>query len=145
MKAQLTAGSWTPELETENWKLLVSSFALLALVLAATGIYGVIGYSVAQRTQEIGIRMALGAAAADVLALVLREGLLMAASGVALGLGASALLTRLMSSLLVGIVPRDPIAFTAAGVILLAVATLACYVPAWRAIRVDPIRALRSE
>jgi len=125
--------------------LLVGSFAVLALALAAIGIYGVIAYSVAQRTHEIGIRMALGAASTNVVALVLKEGLLLAGIGVAAGLGGSALLTRLMSSLLVGIAPRDPVAFTAAAAILLAVAALACYVPARRAVRVNPIAALRSE
>jgi putative ABC transport system permease protein len=125
--------------------VLVASFALLALILAAIGIYGVIAYSVAQRTHEIGIRMALGAGGSNVVALVLKEGLLLAGIGVALGLGGAALLTRLMSSLLVGIAPRDPVAFGAAAAILLAVAALACYVPARRAVRVNPITALRSE
>jgi putative ABC transport system permease protein len=125
--------------------LLVSSFAVLALALAAIGIYGVIAYSVAQRTHEIGIRMALGAASSDVVALVLREGVLMAAAGVTVGLAGSAALTRLMSSLLVGIAPTDPVAFATAGIILLFVAALASYVPARRAVRVDPIVALRAE
>jgi predicted permease len=124
--------------------LLVSSFAILALALAAIGIYGVIGYSVAQRTHEIGIRMALGAAGRDVLALVMREGLLLASIGVVVGLAASTLLTRLMASLLVDIAPRDPIAFTAAGAILLGVATLASYVPARRAVGLDPVGALKT-
>jgi putative ABC transport system permease protein len=125
--------------------LLLSSFALLALALAAIGIYGVIAYSVAQRTHEIGIRMALGAGAREVLVLVLREGVLMAATGIAIGLAASAALTRLMSALLVGIGPRDPVAFTCAAAILLFVAALASYLPARRAVRVDPITALRTE
>jgi ABC-type antimicrobial peptide transport system permease subunit len=89
--------------------------------------------------------MALGAGGSNVVALVLKEGLLLAGIGVALGLGGAALLTRLMSSLLVGIAPRDPVAFGAAAAILLAVAALACYVPARRAVRVNPITALRSE
>lgn len=124
--------------------LLVSSFALLALVLAAVGIYGVIGYSVAQRTHEIGIRMALGAAAADVLALVVREGLALAGLGVAVGLAVSSLLTGLMRTMLVSVAPRDPFAFAIAGATLIALAALASYIPARRAIRLDPVRALRS-
>ena len=125
--------------------LLVSSFAMLALALAAVGIYGVIGYSVAQRTHEIGIRMALGAARTDVLALVMREGLVLAAGGVAIGLAAAALATRLMSALLVDIAPRDPVAFMAAAGSLLGVAALASYVPARRAVGLDPINALRRD
>ena len=125
--------------------LLVASFAALALGLAAIGIYGVIAYSVAQRGHEIGIRMALGANAREVLALVLREGLRLSVVGVVLGLAGSAALTRLMTSLLVGVTPRDPFAFAAAGSVLIIVATVACYVPARRALRVDPIIALRAE
>ncbi len=125
--------------------LLVASFAVLALTLAAIGIYGVIAYSVAQRTHEIGIRMALGAGAREVLALVLKEGGLMAATGVAIGLVASAAVTKVMSTLLVGIGPRDPLAFCIAATILLFVAALASYLPARRAMRVDPITALRTD
>ena len=124
--------------------LLVSSFAMLALVLAGVGIYGVISYSVAQRTHEIGIRMALGAAAADVLALVIREGLVLSAIGVAVGLAASSLLTGLMSAMLVSVAPRDPVAFATAGLTLVVVAALASYIPARRAIGLDPVRALRN-
>jgi putative ABC transport system permease protein len=125
--------------------LLVASFAVLALTLAAIGIYGVIAYSVAQRTHEIGIRMALGAGAREVLTLVLKEGVLMAATGIVIGLGASALVTKLMATLLVGVGPRDPAAFGIAAAILLFVAALASYVPARRAVRVDPITALRTD
>ena len=125
--------------------LLVSSFAVLALALAAIGLYGIIAYTVAQRTHEIGIRMALGADARDVIGLVLREGMTTAAVGVGLGLAASAALTRLMSTMLVGVAPRDPIAFGAAGAILLVVAAVASYLPGRRAIRVNPTTALRSE
>jgi len=125
--------------------LLVSSFAVLALLLSAIGIYGVVAYSVARRTQEIGIRMALGAGRADVLRMVLAEGVAMAAAGVMLGLAACAVMTRLMSGLLVGIAPRDPVAFTAGAVLLLAVAVLASFVPAHRATRVEPVTALRAE
>jgi putative ABC transport system permease protein len=125
--------------------LLVSSFALLALALAAIGLYGVIAYSVVQRTHEIGVRMALGAVRADVMRLVLGEGLVIAAAGVAIGLAGSAMLTRLMASQLVGITPRDPLTFAGGGLLLLGVALFASYVPAWRAARVDPIVALRAE
>ena len=125
--------------------LLVAAFAALAVVLAAIGIYGVISYSTAQRTHEIGVRMALGAARGDVLSLVLGEGVLIAAVGVAIGLAGSAAVTRLMQNQLVGITARDPIAFAGAGLLLLAVAVAASWVPAWRATRVDPVVALRAE
>jgi putative ABC transport system permease protein len=125
--------------------LLVSSFALLALALAAIGLYGVIAYSVVQRTHEIGVRMALGAVRVDVMRLVLGEGLVIAAAGVAIGLAGSAMLTRLMASQLVGITPRDPLTFAGGGLLLLGVALFASYVPAWRASRLDPIVALRAE
>jgi putative ABC transport system permease protein len=124
---------------------LISSFAALALALAAIGLYGVIAYSVAQRTHEIGIRIALGAAASDVVSLVVREGVLVAAAGAIVGLAASAALTGVMSSLLVGVTPRDPLAFAAAAAILLIVAALASYLPARRATRIEPLEALRAE
>jgi putative ABC transport system permease protein len=125
--------------------LLVSSFAVLALALAAIGLYGVIAYSVVQRTHEIGVRMALGAARADVMRLVLGEGFVIAAAGVAIGLAGSAMLTRLMANQLVGITPRDPLTFAGGGLLLLGVALFTSYVPAWRASRVDPVVALRAE
>lgn len=125
--------------------LLVSSFAVLALALAAIGLYGVIAYSVVQRTHEIGVRMALGAVRADVMRRVLGEGFVLAAAGVAIGLAGSAMLTRLMASQLVGITPRDPLTFAGGALLLLGVALFASYVPAWRASRVDPVVALRAE
>jgi predicted permease len=125
--------------------LLVSGFAALALVLAAIGIYGVIAYSVAQRTHEFGVRMALGAAASDVMTLVLWEGLLMGAAGVAIGLGASVWLSRLISSQLFGVTERDPLTFAVGAALLLGVALLASWIPARRAVRVDPMTALRTE
>jgi putative ABC transport system permease protein len=125
--------------------LLLSGFAALALVLSAIGIYGVIGYSVAQRTHEIGVRMALGAERSDVLRLMLKEGLFIAAAGVALGLSAAALLSRLMANLLFGVTAHDPLTFGLGGGILLAVALCASYIPARRATRVEPVTALRAE
>jgi putative ABC transport system permease protein len=125
--------------------LLVAGFALLALILASVGIYGVIAYSVSQRTHELGLRMALGAARVGVLAMIVREGVLMAAIGIVTGLGAAALATRLMQDLLVGITPRDPLTFAGGAVLLLLIAAAASYLPARRATRVDPMVALRAE
>jgi len=125
--------------------LLLSGFAALAMILASIGLYGVMSYVVTQRTRELGVRLALGAAARDVLALVLREGVRLAVLGVAIGLVAAVLLTRLMRSMLFGVGATDPATFVLAPVLLVAVAVLASYVPAMRATRVDPIEALRSE
>ena len=124
---------------------LLSTFALLALVLSAVGLYGVIAYSVTQRTREIGIRMALGARPAAVLALVLRQGALMTLAGVAVGLGAAAVATRAMRGMLYEVSPLDPGTFALVGVALGVVALSAAYVPARRASKVDPAIALRSE
>jgi putative ABC transport system permease protein len=125
--------------------LLFGLFAALALILAAAGIYGVMSYSVAQRTHEIGIRQALGAQTRDVLALVLREGLLLVLIGAAIGVSAALLLTSLMEKLLFGVSPTDPLTFVGVAGLLAAVALLACYLPARRATRVDPMEALRYE
>ena len=124
---------------------LLTLFAVLAMILAATGIYGVMSYSVAQRTHEIGVRMALGARQFDVLKLVVRQGMLLALIGVVVGLGGAYALTRVMSSLLFGITERDPLTFGVVAALLMAVAFLACFVPARRATKVDPLTALRYE
>jgi predicted permease len=125
--------------------VLLGIFALLALSLSSIGIYGVISYLVGQRTQEIGIRVALGARRWDVLRLVLSNSLKMAALGVVVGIGTSLALTRLMAKMLYGISPNDPLTFFAVAAILALVAFAASYIPARRAMRVDPIVALRYE
>lgn len=125
--------------------LLVGLFAAAALALAAVGIYGVVAFSVTRRTQEIGIRMSLGAQRGNVLRMVLGEGARMAALGVGIGIAASLAITRLMSSLLFGISATDPLTFVAVAALLAGVALVACYIPARRAMRVDPVIALRYE
>jgi putative ABC transport system permease protein len=125
--------------------LLLTVFGCLALCLAAVGVYGVMAYSVSQRTRELGIRLALGARGASVRHLVLRRGLGMAAVGIGLGLGGALALTRWLASQLFGVSPTDPVIIAVAAATLAAVSTVACLVPAVRATKVDPIVALRSE
>jgi putative ABC transport system permease protein len=124
---------------------LMAGFALLALILAAVGIYGVISYSVSQRTREIGIRMALGAETGSVRRLVLRQGMMPAGIGIAVGLAAALLLTRYLGSLLYGVAPIDALTFVAIPLLLLMVATASVLIPAARASRIAPSEALRAE
>jgi ABC-type antimicrobial peptide transport system permease subunit len=125
--------------------LLAGALGVLALLLAAAGIYAVMAYNVAQRTREIGVRMALGARKTDVMRLVLREGMRLVAIGVGVGLLASIIGSRVLSKFLYGLSALDGLAFAAVSVLLATMALLACWIPARRAIQVDPIVALRCE
>jgi ABC-type antimicrobial peptide transport system permease subunit len=125
--------------------LLLTSFGLLALLLASIGMYGVISYSVMQRTQEIGIRMALGAERRNVFGMMLGQGARLALLGIGIGLIGAFGVTRLMTAFLYGVQATDPLTFAAVSLLLVAITLLACYLPARRAMRVDPIVALRYE
>jgi putative ABC transport system permease protein len=125
--------------------VLSGAFALTALVLALAGIYGVMAYMVTQRTQEIGIRLALGATGANVMRLMMRHGLQLAALGIVLGLTGAFAVTRLLATMLFEVKPTDPLTFVGAAILLAAAAALACWLPARRATKVDPMIALRCE
>jgi putative ABC transport system permease protein len=131
--------------ETRAASELTVLFGLLALLLASTGLYGVMAYVVSQRTREIGIRMALGAQTSDVLKLVLRQGMKLVLLGVALGAGVALGVTQLVKSLLFGLSATDPLAYTGVALLLMLVALLACWLPARRATKVDPMITLRCE
>jgi putative ABC transport system permease protein len=124
---------------------LLSCFAVIALALAAIGLYGLLSYMVVQRTLEIGLRMALGAQRGDALRMIVLRGLTLALAGLVLGMAASAVLTRLISGMLFGVRPTDPVTFAATAALLLAVSLAASCVPAFRASRLDPMKTLREQ
>jgi len=134
-------GLWAPEMGAA----LLALFGGLALVLAAVGVYGVLAYSVTQQTREIGIRMAMGAERSHVLGLVVGQGLKLTGAGLVLGILVALALTRQLSSLLFGVSAYDPLTYAGVIIVLVLVALLACYIPAQRATRVDPLVALRYE
>ena len=124
---------------------LLSIFAAVALVLTVVGLYGVMSYSVAQRTNEIGIRLALGAQSRDVLLMIVKKGSTLIVLGLGIGLFGAYLATKVIASLLFGVTAKDPFTFAAVAVVLAIVGLMACYIPAWRATKVDPMEALRCE
>jgi len=124
---------------------LVAMFGAMALFLAAIGLYAVMSYSVSQGTRELGLRMALGAGVKDLLGMVLSHGLRLMAAGVVVGAIAAVVLTRLMANLLYKVSPSDPIAFGSALLVIIIASLTACFLPAWRATRIDPVKALREQ
>jgi putative ABC transport system permease protein len=144
--AQTLDDAVSASLEQRRFSMdIVAAFAITALLLAALGIYGVISYLVSERTQEIGIRLARGARRGTILQMVLRQGLGLAMAGAGLGLVGSVIVSHLMAGLLYGVMPTDPLTFVGVTLVLTGVALAACYIPARRAMRVDPIIALRYE
>jgi putative ABC transport system permease protein len=141
MEEYLSASVAAPRFSTT----LLSIFAAVALVLTIVGLYGVMSYSVAQRTNEIGIRLALGAQGRDVLLMIVKQGSKLILLGLGIGLVTAFAVTRLVESLLFGVTKKDPFTFAAVSLLLALVALLACYIPAWRATKVDPMEALRRE
>ena len=141
MDEYLSASVAAPRFNTT----LLSIFAGVALVLTIVGLYGVMSYSVVQRTNEIGIRLALGAQSRDVLIMIIKQGSKLIVVGLVIGLAGAFAATRVIASLLFGVKAKDPFTFVAAAVLLAIVALLACYIPAWRATKVDPLEALRYE
>jgi putative ABC transport system permease protein len=141
MDANIAQSYWQQAL----YGKLFGVFALIALVLAAVGVYGVIAYTVSQRTQELGVRVALGAQRADVLRLILGHGTVLGAAGIAIGLGGALGVTRFLRTLLFGVSPFDPLSFIGVSLVLAAIVLLACYIPARKAMKVDPVEALRTE
>jgi putative ABC transport system permease protein len=125
--------------------VLFTAFALLAVVLGAVGIYGIISYSVTQRTQEIGIRMALGARTGNVLSLIMKNGLTLVLAGIAIGIAGALAVTRFLTTLLFGVTPTDRVTFVVVAVVFFVIAMIASLIPALRATRVDPLVALRYE
>jgi putative ABC transport system permease protein len=125
--------------------IVLGVFALVALILAASGLYGLVAHSVTERTHEIGVRMALGAEHGDVIRLVIRHGLSMTIAGIVIGVGGAAALSKSLEGLVFGVQPMDPATFAAVSIMLLGVSTAACYLPAWRATRIPPTTALRAE
>jgi putative ABC transport system permease protein len=136
-------GQWVGYLKYRT--TLLASFAAMALIIAAIGVFGAISYSAAQRTREIGVRMALGAQGRDVLRLLISQGARLALVGLAIGVIVALGLARLMVGLIYGVTTSDPLTFVGVAALLVVVALIACYVPARRAMRVDPMVALRSE
>jgi putative ABC transport system permease protein len=125
--------------------ILLQAFALTALILTAAGMYGVLAGSVAERTREIGVRSALGASRGSILGLVLREGMLLTGCGMAVGLAGALAASQVLVTLLFGISPLDPLTYLGVIALMMAVAVIACWTPAWRAVRLDPAMILRAE